>query len=86
MGCGDNKELVKRKGKKMRERERERESVCVCVSVFFFDNKDFVIKWGKKKPKVSGWMGVVVGNKSSCFFCIVVVVVAVIEIVIEVVA
>jgi len=25
MGCGDNKEFGKRKGKKMRERERERE-------------------------------------------------------------
>ncbi len=52
MGCGDNKEFVKRKGKKMkeRERERERERVCVCVCVcvcVFFDNKDFVIKWGK---------------------------------------
>jgi hypothetical protein len=67
MGCGDNKELViEEREKDERERERERECVCVCVCVFF-DNKDFVIKWGKKKPKVSGWMGVVVGNKSSCY-------------------
>jgi hypothetical protein len=41
---------------------------------------------GKKKPKVSGWMGVVVGNKSSCYCFSVVVVVVVIEIVIELVA
>jgi hypothetical protein len=34
---------------------------------FFFDNKDFVIKWGKKKPKVSGWMGVVVATKALVF-------------------
>ncbi len=59
MGCGDNKEFGKRKGKKMRERERERERV--------FDNKDFVIKWGKKKSEVSGWMGVVVATKALVF-------------------
>ncbi len=49
-----------------RERERESESVCMCVCVFF-DNKDFVIKWGKNKPKVSGWMGVVVATKALVF-------------------
>jgi len=32
MGCGDNKEFVKRKGKKMKERERERVYVCVFLT------------------------------------------------------